>query len=74
MKTGAHAAVITARFAAPGADAKLRMITVQAVPLLSDNYAWLLRDAGSGVVAIVDPGEAAPVEGRSTPPAGDSIW
>jgi hydroxyacylglutathione hydrolase len=35
------------------------MITVQAVPLLSDNYAWLLRDSG-GPVAIVDPGEAAP--------------
>ena len=37
------------------------MITVQAVPILSDNYAWLLRDS-SGVVAIVDPGEAAPIE------------
>lgn len=36
------------------------MLTIQAVPLLSDNYAWLLRD-GSGAVAIVDPGEAAPV-------------
>jgi hydroxyacylglutathione hydrolase len=36
------------------------MITVQAVPVLSDNYAWLLRDSG-GAVAIVDPGEAAPV-------------
>jgi hydroxyacylglutathione hydrolase len=36
------------------------MITIQAVPILSDNYAWLLRDA-SGTVAIVDPGEAAPV-------------
>ena len=36
------------------------MITVQAVPVLSDNYAWLLRDS-SGAVAIVDPGEAAPV-------------
>jgi len=36
------------------------MITVQTIPILSDNYAWLLRDA-SGVVALVDPGEAAPV-------------
>lgn len=36
------------------------MITVQAVPVLSDNYAWLLRDSG-GTVAIVDPGEAPPV-------------
>jgi hydroxyacylglutathione hydrolase len=37
------------------------MITVQAVPLLSDNYAWLLRDAATGTVAIVDPSEAEPV-------------
>jgi hydroxyacylglutathione hydrolase len=36
------------------------MITVQAVPLLSDNYGWLLRDAGSGAVGFVDPGEAGP--------------
>ena len=33
------------------------------VPVLSDNYVWLLRDAASGTVAVVDPGEAAPVEG-----------
>jgi hydroxyacylglutathione hydrolase len=37
------------------------MIEVQAVPILSDNYAWLLRDAASGAVAIVDPAEPAPV-------------
>jgi hydroxyacylglutathione hydrolase len=37
------------------------MITVQAVPILSDNYAWLVRDAATGAVAIVDPAEAAPV-------------
>ena len=37
------------------------MITVQAVPVLSDNYSWLLRDSASGTVAIVDPGEASPV-------------
>jgi hydroxyacylglutathione hydrolase len=32
------------------------------VPALSDNYVWLLRDQASGTVAVVDPGEAAPVE------------
>jgi hydroxyacylglutathione hydrolase len=36
-------------------------LTVQAVPCLSDNYAWLLRDVATGTVAICDPGEAAPV-------------
>jgi hydroxyacylglutathione hydrolase len=37
------------------------MIIAQAVPILSDNYAWLLRDSGSGAVGIVDPADAAPV-------------
>jgi hydroxyacylglutathione hydrolase len=36
-------------------------VTVQAVPCLSDNYAWLLRDTATGTVAICDPGEAAPI-------------
>ena len=36
-------------------------VTVTAVPCLSDNYAWMLRDAATGTVAICDPGEAAPV-------------
>ena len=34
-------------------------ITARAVPILSDNYAWLLHDEGSGAVAIVDPADAA---------------
>jgi hydroxyacylglutathione hydrolase len=33
-------------------------VTVQPVPILSDNYAWLLRETGSGAVAIVDPADA----------------
>src|SRR5271154_2716090 len=37
------------------------MITAQAVPILSDNYAWLLRDTATGAVGIVDPAEPAPV-------------
>ncbi|MDB5369978.1 MAG: Hydroxyacylglutathione hydrolase [Roseomonas sp.] len=36
-------------------------VTVQAVPCLSDNYAWLMRDMATGTIAICDPGEAAPV-------------
>src|SRR5690348_8317774 len=36
-------------------------VTAQSVPILSDNYAWLLRDSGSGMVAIVDPADAKPI-------------
>jgi len=37
-------------------------ITATPVPILSDNYAWLLRDAASGATAIVDPAEPGPIE------------
>jgi hydroxyacylglutathione hydrolase len=33
-------------------------VSVQAVPILSDNYAWLLRESASGAVAIADPADA----------------
>jgi hydroxyacylglutathione hydrolase len=36
-------------------------ITAEPVPILQDNYAWLLRDSGSGAVAIVDPADPGPV-------------
>jgi hydroxyacylglutathione hydrolase len=36
-------------------------VTAQSVPILSDNYAWMLRESGSGAVAIVDPAEAQPI-------------
>ncbi len=36
-------------------------VTAQSVPILSDNYAWMLRDSGSGAVAIVDPADAKPI-------------
>ena len=35
-------------------------VTAEPVPILSDNYAWLLRDA-SGAVGIVDPADARAV-------------
>ena len=36
-------------------------VTAEPVPILSDNYAWLLRDSATGAVAIVDPADAKPV-------------
>jgi hydroxyacylglutathione hydrolase len=33
-------------------------ITADPVPILSDNYAWLLRDEATGAVGIVDPADA----------------
>jgi hydroxyacylglutathione hydrolase len=36
-------------------------ITAHAVPILSDNYAWLLRDDASGATAIVDPADPGPI-------------
>lgn len=35
-------------------------VTAQAIPMLSDNYAWLLTDSKTGMTAMVDPAEAAP--------------
>ncbi len=37
------------------------MIEATPVPILADNYAWLLRESESGLFAIVDPADAAPV-------------
>ncbi len=36
-------------------------MTAHAIPILSDNYCWLLRDSGSDFIAIVDPAEEGPV-------------
>jgi len=36
-------------------------LTVEPVPLLSDNYAYLLTDSATGKTAIVDPSEDQPV-------------
>ena len=34
-------------------------VTASPVPILKDNYAWLLRESGTGATAIVDPADAA---------------
>jgi hydroxyacylglutathione hydrolase len=36
-------------------------LEVVRVPVLSDNYAWLLHDAATGETAALDPGEAQPL-------------
>jgi hydroxyacylglutathione hydrolase len=36
-------------------------VSARPVPILSDNYAWLLVEAASGAVGIVDPAEPEPV-------------
>ena len=36
-------------------------VTATPVPILTDNYAWLLRESDTGATAIVDPADAEPV-------------
>ena len=36
-------------------------LTVSAVPVLTDNYVWLIHNSGSGEIAAVDPSVAEPV-------------
>src|SRR5215510_11490114 len=46
----------------PTAESVLAMasLDIELVPLLKDNYAYLLRDSATGTTAIVDPSEARP--------------
>jgi hydroxyacylglutathione hydrolase len=39
-------------------------LNVDVIPALRDNYAYLLTDAATGAVGVVDPGEAGPVMDR----------
>src|SRR5687767_2696899 len=45
----------------PGNAANSRMLQVVPIPALQDNYIWLIRGANDpALVAVVDPGDAAP--------------
>lgn len=37
-------------------------LSVHPIPVMSDNYVWVLTDTKTGITAIVDPGVAEPVE------------
>ena len=39
-------------------------LEVRIIPCLSDNYTYLVRDSESGAVAVIDPGEAQPVQAK----------
>ena len=40
-------------------------LAIVRVPVLADNYAWLIHDPASGETVAVDPGEAAPVQAEA---------
>ena len=39
-------------------------LEIELLPILGDNYCYLLRDPGSGTTAVIDPGTAAPIAER----------
>lgn len=58
----------------PEAARTVAMLTVEIVPLLADNYGYLLTDPAAGTVGFVDPAEAAPVLERLRPRGGRLDW
>lgn len=42
-------------------EQKFKGFIVRQIPIISDNYVYIIRDEVTGVVGAVDPGEAAPV-------------
>lgn len=46
---------------AAGACDDRRMLRIEPVPILGDNYAWLLRPPDQDAVAVIDPGDDRPV-------------
>ena len=49
-------------------------LAVEIVPLLSDNYGYLLTDSETGATAVVDPAEAGPVLARLRERGGRLDW
>lgn len=43
------------------AEAATGALEIVRVPVLSDNYSWLVHDPASGATMVIDPGEAQPV-------------
>ncbi|MFL1461722.1 hydroxyacylglutathione hydrolase [Roseococcus sp. DSY-14] len=50
------------------------MLHVEPIPILDDNYAWLLRCPATGATAVADPAVAAPVLARVQALGGRLDW
>jgi hydroxyacylglutathione hydrolase len=50
-----------ARLGLPAKGRLMRQLAIEPVPCLSDNYAYLVHDADSGLCAVIDPSEPEPV-------------
>lgn len=50
------------------------MLTVEAIPLLEDNYAWWLRDEATGATAVVDAAVPGPVMDHVRARGGRLDW
>ena len=57
-----------------GAPNEETALSVQLVPILSDNYAYLVEDLDSGEIGIVDPGEAEGTERAIAAHGGRLDW
>jgi hydroxyacylglutathione hydrolase len=49
-------------------------LEIELLPILGDNYTYVLRDPGSGVTAVVDPGTASPIADRLEQLGGRLDW
>ncbi|MBY0339345.1 MAG: hydroxyacylglutathione hydrolase [Acetobacteraceae bacterium] len=49
-------------------------LTVLPIPILSDNYAWFLRDEATGMTAVVDAAEAEPIAAFIEAQGGRLDW
>ncbi|GAB6966497.1 hydroxyacylglutathione hydrolase [Komagataeibacter kakiaceti JCM 25156] len=38
-----------------------QQLSIRAIPILSDNYAWFVHDGATGAAALIDPAEEAPL-------------
>ncbi|KAL6767660.1 hypothetical protein ACKKBF_B36130 [Auxenochlorella protothecoides x Auxenochlorella symbiontica] len=61
LSSGVQAPACWRRRCVTAAASGMASLTIERVPCLSDNYAWLLHEPASNVVAIVDPSESKPV-------------
>ena len=45
---------------APAKDATMPLLEVELLPVLTDNYVYLIRDPATGTTGVVDPGSIGP--------------